>query len=383
MKIRVLQIVTRLAIRGVPRHVLNLAAGLDKQRYETLVLAGRSDPGEGSMLENAKSQGISIAEEPLLQRRVDPLVDARAFAAIYKLMRSRNFHVVHTHISKAGFLGRLAARCAGVPVIVHTYHGWVQELNTRNVAGRIFLRCEKLGARISDALIAVGDNVIGNAQENGVGKPSQYSVVPNGIDLESFAAKVPSAVGLVEGAPVIGTVGSLTPEKGFSVLLDAMPSVVERFPQATLYIIGDGPLRSALEQQGRERALAGAVRFVGGVDDIRPWLQSFDLFVQPSLHEGQGIALMEAMASGRPVIASRVGGIPEVVIDNETGILVPPGDPEALAASICALGADERRRRQLAAIGRARVRSQYPLERMIRGVEEIYETLLADKRISQ
>ena len=142
MKIRVLQIVTRLAIRGVPRHVLNLAAGLDKQRYETLVLAGRSDPGEGSMLENAKSQGISIAEEPLLQRRVDPLVDARAFAAIYKLIRSRNFHVVHTHISKAGFLGRLAARCAGVPVIVHTYHGCVQELNTRNVAGRIFLRCE-------------------------------------------------------------------------------------------------------------------------------------------------------------------------------------------------------------------------------------------------
>ena len=384
MKIRVLQIVTRLAVRGVPHHVLNLAAGLDKDRYETVVLAGRSDPGEGSLLNDARSRGIPIIELPLLQRRIDPLIDARAFVSIYRLICAGRYHLVHTHISKAGFIGRLAARCAGVPVVLHTYHGWVQELHNQNLSGRLLLACEKLAARASDAVIAVSRSVVEDALQNGIGTRPLYSVVPNGIDLTRFPVSgVPSDRGAVDGKPAIGAIGSMTPEKGFEVLLDAMVEVQRRFPDVRLYAIGDGPLRAELEHRAQQLGLEETVRFTGTVEDVRPWLHTFDLVVQPSLREGQGLALLEAMAAGCPVIASRVGGIPEFIEDQQTGMLIPPGDSGALARAICELAGDETRKRLLARAGRERVRSGYSLERMIRGVETVYEVLLAAKSLSQ
>lgn len=384
MKIRVLQLVTRLAVRGVPHHVLNLAAGLDKGRYETVVLAGRSDPGEGSLLEDARSRGIPVIELPLLQRRIDPVTDARAFVAIYRLLRAGRYHLVHTHISKAGFIGRLAARCAGVPVVVHTYHGWVQEVHDENVAGRLLLACEKLAARTSDAVIAVSNSVVEDALGNGIGTRPLYSIVPNGIDLTRFPRSgVPSDPRTVEGKPVLGVVGSMTSEKGYEVLLDAMVEVKRRFPKVQLYVIGDGPLRVDLETRAGQLELGETVRFLGRVEDVRSWLYAFDLVLQPSLREGQGLALLEAMAAGCPVIASRVGGIPDFVEDQATGVLVSPGDSGALARAICELAGDEERRKRLARAGLERVRSGYSLERMIGAVETLYESLLAAKSLSQ
>jgi glycosyltransferase involved in cell wall biosynthesis len=384
LKIRVLQIVTRLAVRGVPYHVLNLAAGLDKRRYETAVLAGRSDPGEGSLLEDARSRGIAVIELPLLQRQIDPMTDVRAFAAVYRLLRSGRYHLVHTHISKAGFIGRLAARCAGVPVVVHTYHGWAQEVHDESAAGRVLLACEKLAARASDAVIAVSDSVVEDALANGIGTRPLYSVVPNGIDLTRFQrSEVPSDPSVLEGKPLVGAVGSMTSEKGFEVLLDAMVEVKRGFPHARLFVIGDGPLRADLENQAGRLELGETVKFLGRVEDVRSWLYAFDIVVQPSLREGQGLALLEAMAAGCPVIASRVGGIPDFVEDHETGLLIPPGDSGALAGAICQLAGDEKRRQALARSGRERVRSSYSLERMIGGVETLYESLLAAKSLSQ
>ncbi len=383
LKVRVLQIVTRLAVRGVPHHVLNLAAGLDKSRYETVVLAGRSDPGEGSLLDDARSRGIPVMELPLLQRRIDPLVDARAFVAIYRLIRAGRYHIVHTHISKAGFIGRMAARCAGVPAVVHTYHGWAQELHNQNAAGRLLLACERLAARASDAVIAVSHSVVEDALQNGIGIRSLYSVVPNGIDLTRFRASAPFDRSSVDGNPVLGAIGSMTPEKGFEVLLEAMVDVKRRFPRVQLFAIGDGPLRAELEHRAQHLGLGETVRFLGRVEDVRPWLHTFDLVVQPSLREGQGLALLEAMAAGCPVIASRVGGIPEFIDDQETGILTTPGDSSALAGAICKLAPDEERKNLLARAARERVRSGYSLERMIRGVETVYDGLLAAKSLSQ
>ena len=383
LKVRVLQIVTRLAVRGVPHHVLNLAAGLDKSRYETVVLAGRSDPGEGSLLDDARSRGIPVMELPLLQRRIDPLVDARAFVAIYQLIRAGRYHLVHTHISKAGFIGRMAARCAGVPAVVHTYHGWAQELHNQNAAGRLLLACERLAARASDAVIAVSHSVVEDALQNGIGTRPLYSVVPNGIDLTRFRASAPFDRSSVDGNPVLGAIGSMTPEKGFEVLLEAMVDVKRRFPRVQLFAIGDGPLRAELEHCAQHLGLGETVRFLGRVEDVRPWLHTFDLVVQPSLREGQGLALLEAMAAGCPVIASRVGGIPEFIDDQETGILTTPGDSGALAGAICKLAPDEERKNLLARAACERVRSGYSLERMIRGVETVYDGLLAAKSLSQ
>ena len=383
MKVRVLQIVTRLAVRGVPHHVLNLAAGLDKSRYETVVLAGRSDPGEGSLLDDARSRGIPVMELPLLQRRIDPLVDARAFVAIYRLIRAGRYHVVHTHISKAGFIGRLAARCAGVPAVVHTYHGWAQELHNQNAAGRLLLACERLAARASDAVIAVSHSVVEDALQNRIGTRLLYSVVPNGIDLTRFPTSAVFDRSSVDGNPVLGAIGSMTPEKGFEVLLDAMVGVKRHFPRVQLFALGDGPLRAELEHRVQHLGLGETVRFLGTVEDVRPWLHTFDLVVQPSLREGQGLALLEAMAVGCPVIASRVGGIPEFIEHQKTGILTTPGDSSALAGAICELAGDEERRNLLARAARERVRSGYSLERMIRGVETVYDSQLAAKSLSQ
>ena len=381
-KIRVLQIVTRLAVRGVPRHVLNVAAGLDSQRYCVEVLAGRSDPEEGDLWEEARERGIKACYLPALQRAVNPRADVAALRAIYRKLRQGEYDIVHSHISKAGILGRLAGRCAGVPVLVHTYHGRVEEVHSGSLKSRLFLACERMAARWTDLLVAVSRETARQCADSGIGAASQYRVIHNGIDLEPFFDFYANDELLFEsqGSPLIGAVGSLTPEKGLEGLLEAASMLRERYPQLQVAIVGDGILRPRLQERARQLGIQDSVHFTGIVDDVRDWLANFDLLVMPSLSEGFPTVLLEAMAMGCPVVASCVGGIPEVVVDGEHGLLIEPGDAGVLAKAIDALLKDEGRRRTMGEKGRGHVAREFGLEKMLRRLEQEYEKVLAAKR---
>lgn len=375
---RVLQLVTRLAMRGVPRHVLDLAEGLAARGHAVEVVAGRSEPGEGSLWEEAGSRNIPVIWAPSLQRAVSPAADLAAFAALWQQIRQGHYEIVHTHISKAGLLGRLAARLAGTPAVLHTYHGQVGELSDGSIRSRIFLSGERLAARLSDGLIGVSQETVAGLLALGIGRPGQYTVIPNGIDLERFCPEAVDTRAPVKGDPLIGTIASLTPEKGVDLLIEAVPGLVSRHPGLRLCLVGDGPLRQALQAQARDLGVADRVEFAGNAADVRPYLAAFALFVLPSRREGMGRVLMEAMALGRPVLATRVGGIPELVRHGHSGWLVPPADPAALAEGIDALLRDAPRRQALARAGREAAR-HFGLEAMVARVEQLYGALLARK----
>ena len=384
-KIRVLQIVTRLVQRGVPRYVLDIAAGLNPDRYSTEVLAGRGDPGEGSRWEEAAQRGIKTCYVEALQREINPVAELTAFAAIYLKIRKGNYDIVHTHISKAGILGRMAAKCAGVPIILHTYHGRAEELCEESLRSGILLACERMAARFTDAIVAVSKDTADFALDAGIGHAPQYEVIYNGIDVGHFrdfarGGELPEELNQKR---LVGAIGSLTGEKGIDVLLQALPRLLEQFPDLHLCILGDGPLRAYLEEMAVELAVQGRVYFTGNLDDVRPWLAAFEILLLPSRREGLPTVVLEAMAMGRPVVASAVGGVSEALIDGRTGALVIPESPDALALAIGELLQDAPRRHEWGRAGQERVEREFGLDEMIRKLEQRYETLLKLKQVER
>ncbi|MCZ6632627.1 MAG: glycosyltransferase family 4 protein [bacterium] len=381
-KLRILQIVTRLAVRGVPRHVLDIAAGLDPERYEVEVIAGRSEPNEGSLWEEAEARGIVTHRIESLQRSVHPGDDVKTWIALYRKIKHGRYDIVHTHIAKAGFLGRLAARWAGIPIILHTYHGEIEELRGHSIQSRIFTTCEALASRVSNALVSVSQNTAQTLITKGIGSPNKYTVIPNGIDLKNYQLdQIPKID--IKGTPRLGVIASLTVEKGIDILLQSLPPLLENHPDLRLYILGDGPLRESLNHQTQQLNIQNHVHFSGNVEDVRPWIAAFDLVVLPSRHEAMGRSLLEAMAMGRPVIASRTGGIPELVRHNETGILVPPEDPKALAQAIDDLFQNDQKRLTLAQSGKADVEHRFSLETMIDRLDRLYQDLYSKQHHSK
>lgn len=362
----------------MPRHVLDLATHLDRDRFEVEVLAGRGEPDEGSLWAEAAERGVVTHRVEALQREVNPRRDLQAYRAIARQIRAGRYDIVHTHISKAGVLGRRAAHRAKTPSVVHTYHGSVAEIGGRSLAGSLFLSIERRAAAVSDRLLAISADVQKHLLSLGVGTGPQFRVIPNGIDLAYFdpAGSYPRPAG-VTGSPVIGCIASLTPEKGLATLVEAVPRLAAQYPSLQVCIVGDGPLRADLEREAQAGGLESRVQFCGATADVRPYLSSFDVLALPSLSEGMGRVLMEAMAMNVPVVASRTGGVPEVVTDGETGLLVSPGDPAALAEGLAALLGDEAGRRAMAERARRRVAEEFSLDRMIRSVEQIYMDLVA------
>ncbi|MEW6756095.1 MAG: glycosyltransferase family 4 protein [Candidatus Latescibacterota bacterium] len=377
-RIRVLQVVTRLAVRGVPRHVLDVAAGLDPERFEVEVLAGASEPGEGELWEEARQRGVSTHYLPWLCRPVNPWRDALALEGVYRWIRHGRYDIVHTHISKAGILGRLAARWAGVPGVLHTYHGQVEEVRGGGLASRLFLACERRAARWCDLLIAVSTGTAQQCLACGIGRPEQYRVIHNGIEVSRFAQvqRGPSPLGGSGPGPHIGTIGSLTPEKGIEVLLRALPGLVPDWPHVQLHVVGDGRLRAALESLAERLGVRGRVHFPGIVADVRPYLAHFDVLAMPSLQEGLPTVVLEAMAAGCPLVASSVGGIPEIVEQDRHGILVPAGDAPSLEEALRTLLEDPARRVRLGRAAQERVQATFDLGSMLERLATEYERLL-------
>ncbi len=315
-----------------------------------------------------------------ISRRIEPVQDLKAFVALYKLYREYKPDIVHSHTSKAGFLSRLAARCAGVPLILHTIHELPENAARNRVQKAVYYLLEWIAARAAHHHITV--SYANHRQITGelICAPDDLTVISCGIDLNLYDPSSPVEPILVElkippGARVIGTAGRFEYAKGYPYLLQAFRSIYEKRPDCYLVCVGDGVLLPKIRSLAGELGIEDRVRFPGFVSKLPPVMNAFDVFVLASLYEGLGTVLLEAMALHKPVVSTAVGGTTDVVIDGKTGYLVPPRDPDKLAAKILELLDDPERRKMFGMQGRARVEQHYSVEVSNRKLLELYRKL--------
>lgn len=388
--VRVLRVIARLNMGGPALHVSYLAAGLRDRGYETTLVAGEVGAGEESMAYVADELGVPVTTLPHLHRDISPIRDLLATVRLARIIREQRPHILHTHTAKAGAIGRLAALLAGrarPPIVVHTFHGHVLRGYFGRLRGLVFRVLERLLAKVADALIAVSPEVRDDLVALGVAPESKFAVIRLGIKLdervagdEGARAWMRRALGIADGRFTIGWVGRMTAVKRADDLLRAFRLLRDRGVDACLCMVGDGPDREAVERLASELGVVRDCLFPGYQEGVGPFFAAFDVFVLPSGNEGTPVTAIEALASGCPVVATRVGGVPDVVRDGVDGFLVAPGAVDELADRLAALAADPSARRAMGASGRARVVPRYAVERLIDDVDRLYRELLARKR---
>lgn len=383
--IRVAHVITRLCKGGAQENTFHTVRLANRNRYEVSLISGPTSGAEGSIEDTIAAAGISIDREPALIRPVSPVQDARALAGLVRKFRRGRFHIVHTHTSKAGMLGRMAARMAGVPIIVHTPHGNIFDGYFSPLVTRAFIAAERWAARRTDRIIELTPGGIEEHLARGIGRREQFINIFSGIDLTPYQrardsrTQTRAALGLQDDQFVIGAVGRLEPIKGFTYFMDAAEAIAPRAPRACFVHAGDGSEASRL--RSRASALNGRVKFLGLRDDVPALMAAFDVLVVPSLNEGMGRVILEAGAAGTPVVATRVGGIPEVVREGETGLLVPPKDGASIASAVLQLADNRAKAAEMGASARRWVAPDFSLERMVMRIEALYEELVREKQV--
>ncbi len=384
-RIRIAHIITRLCKGGAQENTFHTVRLADRDRFEVSLISGPTSGAEGSIEDRVASTGIEVLREATLVRPVSPARDALALAGLVRKLRRGRYHLVHTHTSKAGILGRLAARIAGVPILVHTPHGNIFDGYFSPWKTRLFIAAERRAARWTDRTIELTPGGIEEHLGQGIGRREQFVSIFSGIDLKPYdeararRAATREALGIRPDQFVVGAVGRLEPVKGFTYFMVAAANIAERAPQACFVHAGDGSEAGALRSQAG--GLNGRVKFLGLRDDVPALMAAFDVLVVPSLNEGMGRVILEAGAAGTPVIATRVGGIPEVVREGETGLLVPPRDASSIAGAVLSLAEDPARAAAMGQAARRFVAPKFSLENMVMRIETLYEELLQEKHI--
>ena len=384
-RIRVLRVITRMNVGGPAHHVSVLSGLLDPSRYDTVLVAGQLGRGEASADALAARYGARLEPMASLGREVRPVADVKAFTELVQRVRRFRPDIVHTHLTKAGLLGRFAAACAVKPrpVILHTYEGNVMEGYFSPAMNATFQRLERMAARISDSLVGISQSIVDDLVRLRIAPRSKFRTIPLGLDLEPFL-RVDSTsgeafrreVGVAPGDVLVTFVGRLVPIKRADLALKAVAQGRRVGAPLRLAVVGDGELRPELEQLARQLGLADAVRFVGYRVDMPEIAAATDISVLTSDVEGLGAVLVEAGAAGRPLVATAVGGVPEVVCAG-CGVTVAPGDDGALAAALVDLARSPDTRRAMGERARAHVKERFSVQRLLHDVDALYEELLA------
>jgi glycosyltransferase involved in cell wall biosynthesis len=386
-KIRVLRLFSRLNIGGPAIHVILTTAGLDRERYESHLVVGHEGEREGNFFNLAKEKGIPFTLIPSFVRRIHPILDLITLARLLRLMKRERPDVVHTHTAKAGALGRLAARLAGVPVVVHTFHGSVFQGYFGSLGSRIFQFIETALARLSDAVIAVSPRVARELEQRKVAPKEKIEVIHLGLELDRFEqvskhrGELRQELGIGPGVSLLGIVGRLVPIKDVPTALEAMPRVLDSMPDVVLLVVGDGPERERLESMASQLGLATHVKFLGFRYDLERIYADLDVALNCSLNEGTPVALIEAMTANVPVLATRVGGTPDLLQEGKLGRLVPPGDPNLLADRIIEILSDHQRAAVVSFEARRRVLTGFSLPRLLCDLDVLYTRLLVSKQV--
>ena len=368
---RVVYLIDKMGPAGAQTHLLSLASRLDRRGFEPRITCLIR---EGELAEAVRSAGLPL--DALGLGRIYGWRALRALRLTVARLRQERPAVVHTYLSSANVFGAVAARVAGVPCLVTTRR------DTGFGDGSAISAAQAWTNRWASRVVCVSDDVARTVMQREGLRAPKLVVVPNGIDLERFDPRgvrdqVRSDLGIPPGAPVLIKVGHLIPVKGTDILVEAAPRILAAVPEARFVVVGGGSEEAKLRH--RLEALGVTHRFllIGPRHDVPDLLEAADLFVQPSRSEGQPNALIEAMAMGRPCVATRVGGIPELATDGVDALLVEPEAPEALAVACISLLLTPERARDLGASARARVRRERDVALMVRRYERLYEEALA------
>jgi len=381
-KFKVIHIITRLDKGGSAENTFLTLKGLDKSRYEVSLIAGPVDDPSQDRRDQIEESGVRYIQVPQLRRNIHLFYDFTALLKIYRFLKREKPDIIHTHTSKAGLLGRLAARLARVPSIIHTPHGHVFFGYFGALKTKIFILFEKLASRITSKIVALTPREKSDYLSFKVTSEEKLAVIPSGIELHKYQhapreerSKLRKELGIAEHSAVVGTAGRLVPVKGPQFLLQAFKQVISEHPETYLVFAGDGPLRKSLEKNAVDMDLAKNIIFAGWRDDMARVLSIFDIFCLPSLNEGMGRVLVEAMALGKPVVASDVGGIPDLIIPGKNGFLVPPRNPGELARQILFLIKNREEAAKMGRTGKEMV-SAFSDEIMVKKIAELYEKAL-------
>jgi glycosyltransferase involved in cell wall biosynthesis len=385
-KIKILRVIARLNIGGPAIHVVLLTSGMDRARFESVLVSGSENPGEGSMLDYALAHGVQpvVIPEIIGDFSLGPR-ELKALVRLYRLIRREHPHIVDTHTAKAGFVGRLAAYLARVPVIVHTFHGHVLHSYYSPLKTQLLRRMERGLACLTDRVIAVSERVKQDLVTYHVAGAEKIQVVPLGLELDPFfnghegkgAFRREWQLNGVER--LVGIVGRLFPIKNHHLFVDAAALVVNQEPAARFVIVGDGVLRPELERHARNLGLGDRIIFTGWRRDLPRIYADLDVLAVTSNNEGTPVSAIEAMAAGCPVVATNVGGLPDLIREGETGCLVPPGDAAPLAEAVLHLLREPSTARRMGETARSMVRQRFAAPRLISDMERLYLELLERK----
>lgn len=382
--LRVLRVITRLNVGGPAIHAILLSHALnDGREFETTLVAGMTAPHEGDMLHLAAEKGVQPRLVPELGREISPADDVLALLRMVRLTREIRPDVVHTHMAKAGTVGRIAARLARVPLVVHTYHGHVFHSYFGPTKTRVFLTIERALARVTDRVVVVGEQQREEIAEFGVCPRSKLVPIPLGLELQRFLqaeqlrGSLRQELGLGLEVPLVGIVARLVPIKAHEDFFRAAVAIRAAVPNVHFLVVGDGERRAELEQMVDDLELRPSVSFLGWRQDLPRVYADLDVVALASHNEGSPVALIEALAAGRPVVATAVGGVPEVVPNGVCGLTVPPSQPAALADAIVRVLGDRQMGSRLAERGRAHVYPRYAWERLVGDVRALYRSELS------
>jgi glycosyltransferase involved in cell wall biosynthesis len=376
---RVARVITRMNIGGPAWHVTILSTRLGPE-FETRLLVGEEDAREGSMFDTARAAGAEIVHVPGLKREPSPVDDLRVAIWLYRYFRVWRPQIVATHMAKAGALGRTAAFLARVPIRIHTFHGHVLEGYFGATKNSVYATMERLLDLVTTRFVAISPMLKRDLERMGIGK-RRTALIRLGLDLERFA-EVPArgalraGLGISPEVPLVGIVGRLVPIKGHDLFLEMAARVVERKPDAHFVIVGDGELWDSLQQQVQRLRLGERVHLTGWRQDLENVYGDLDVLVCSSLNEGTPVSVIEAGAAGVPVVATDVGGVRDVIVDGETGLLAASGDAASLARRVIQVLNDRALAEAMSAAARRWVTGRYSADRLVDDIRTLYLSLL-------
>ena len=386
-KIKVLHIITRLDKGGSAENTFLTIMGLYENGYEVSLMSGPVEEPRQDRGEQIRKQGMRYIFIPELVRTVSPLKDLKALFKIYRYLRKERFDIVHSHTSKAGLLGRLAAKLAGVPIIIHTPHGHVFFGYFGLVKTKLFIFVERMSSRLADKIIALTSREKKDHLLFNIANEDKFVVINSGVDLNKFKTlplneiqNFKRKLGIPENSLIVGTVGRLVPIKGPAFLIEAAKLIVPKYPSTLFIFTGDGHLKQELKKKTLEMGIEDNIIFLGWRDDVARIISIYDILVLPSLNEGMGRVLVEAMALGKPIVASDIGGIPDLITHGKNGFLVPPKSPELLAKYIQILIEKKERRESMGQTGKKNALN-FSRESMVERITALYKELLTQRHI--
>lgn len=384
-KIKVLQIVTRLNIGGSAFHTILLTAHLNPEIFGSKLVKGEEGKHEGEMNDLLRRKRVIPIFIPELTRELSLKQDLIAFWKLYKLIRQERPDIVHTHLGKAGTLGRLAAKLAGASIIVHTFHGHFFHSYFGAMKTKAFIIIERLLALLTTQIVVVSQSPMEDILCHKIAPPHKVVCIPLGLELDSFQdaekkkGQLHAELGLSQDHKLVGIIARLVPVKGHTFLFEAARRIIPVFPQVKFLIVGDGLLRKELENLAVQLGLKRNVIFCGFRKDLPKIYADLDVVVLTSLNEGLPVAIIEGMAAAKPAVAFDVGGVKDLIQDNVTGILVPFGDVQKLANSITSLLKDPQECERLGQNARRKAYPHLDFRRLVSDMEKFYCQLLKNE----